>query len=333
MEAKEAALSRMPDDATFENTNIKKDQADSPDSGHKEMSSDSLAYNLSQPETNLWYAPMSKLTGANDSSASSSARNSTSSSTNNHPVVTSKQSSSSFTSSFDHQFSPRPLNTTGVNVHGQEFHLQMKTVSSASSGFGTKASTGKSTDKANTTKKIITPAPSQDATGNRLDLNMKEGTPKLNPPPKITKRASSRSPSFLTEVSTSPDSSNNNYSSRSSSTSETSINGEKRHSRDSARFSATDENLNRESKELNTLPRVAKDAVSKETADRNMNNLSHSPNTKNSLISAAPDSTTKLHLSFSDEENTENSEDSGVPPQPQTLDSMTFDEFEALSSS
>ena len=72
----------------------------------------------------------------------------------------------------------------------------------------------------------------------------------------------------------------------------------------------------------------------------NMNNLSHSPSSRQSqnsnntgtFISPA-DSTTKLRLSFSDEENTENSEDSGVPQQANNgLDSMTFEEFDALGS-
>ena len=73
----------------------------------------------------------------------------------------------------------------------------------------------------------------------------------------------------------------------------------------------------------------------------NMNNLSHSPGSKqqtqnpshkDSYISQA-DSTTKLRLSFSDEENTENSEDSGVPQQTTNgLDTMTFEEFDALGS-
>ncbi|XP_041480993.1 uncharacterized protein LOC121428447 [Lytechinus variegatus] len=43
---------------------------------------------------------------------------------------------------------------------------------------------------------------------------------------------------------------------------------------------------------------------------------------------AIPD--TKLHISFSDDENTENSEDSGVPRPPRALESMTFEEIESL---
>lgn len=346
-EATQTALSSIPDQAMFENANTKTDQTESPDSGHKEMSSDSLAYNLSQPETNTWYAPMSKLSG---STAVGSSERSAANNSNISSGSSSQQNTSSFIS-FEHhtpkalaqfgahheQFSQRPLNTTGVNVHGQEFHLQLKTSISSSSPFTTRVSQSnpaRSTTETSYTKTIITPAPSQDATGNKIELNVTDlVTPKLNPPPKISaKRNASRSPSFLSDSTTSPDSSNNNYSSQSSSTSENSLNGEKRHSRDSSRLSATDENLNKECKELNTLPRITKDPASKDTADRNMNNLSLSPKTKNTLITSS-DSTTKLHLSFSDEENTENSEDSGVPPQPQTLDSMTFDEFEALASS
>ena len=52
-----------------------------------------------------------------------------------------------------------------------------------------------------------------------------------------------------------------------------------------------------------------------------------SPQTPQSDL-AIPD--TKLHISFSDDENTENSEDSGVPRPPRALESMTFDEIEGM---
>ncbi|XP_072018102.1 carboxyl-terminal PDZ ligand of neuronal nitric oxide synthase protein-like isoform X2 [Amphiura filiformis] len=41
---------------------------------------------------------------------------------------------------------------------------------------------------------------------------------------------------------------------------------------------------------------------------------------------------TRLHISFSDDENTENSEDSGVPRPPRALESMNFDEIDSYSS-
>ncbi|XP_038047449.1 carboxyl-terminal PDZ ligand of neuronal nitric oxide synthase protein-like [Patiria miniata] len=41
---------------------------------------------------------------------------------------------------------------------------------------------------------------------------------------------------------------------------------------------------------------------------------------------------TKLHISFSDDENTENSEDSGVPRPPRALESLNFDELEVLET-
>ena len=41
---------------------------------------------------------------------------------------------------------------------------------------------------------------------------------------------------------------------------------------------------------------------------------------------------TRLHISFSDDENTENSEDSGVPRPPRALESMNFDELDSYSS-
>ncbi|XP_022099190.1 uncharacterized protein LOC110983868 isoform X2 [Acanthaster planci] len=41
---------------------------------------------------------------------------------------------------------------------------------------------------------------------------------------------------------------------------------------------------------------------------------------------------TKLHISFSDDENTENSEDSGVPRPPRALEALNFDELEVLET-
>ena len=99
---------------------------------------------------------------------------------------------------------------------------------------------------------------------------------------------------------------------------------------------------------MTTAAPAAKNSISLPDADgnlvaksrekeRNQNNLSNTRNNnqapadKASFIVQA-DSTNKLQLSFSDEENTETLEDSGVPKPPRRLDSMTFDEFEALST-
>ncbi len=317
-------LTHIPDQAMFENTNIKTEQPQSPDSGHKEMSSDSLSYNLSQPDSNAWYTPMSKLDA---SDINRDNVNNIAMSPNNNsfqPPVARLQES-------NNNFSPR-RQTGAFNIHGKEFNLQLRSkpgvLREGAAAHDANNNPGQNPNKQTT--KIITPAPSLDATGNRLDLNV---TPKINPPPKI-KRNSSRSPQNTEAVT--PDSGNANCSSQSSTTSENSLSSsEKRSSRDSAKLS--DDSMSRsESKELNTtsLTNSLPTKITCDLKDKNVNNLSHTPK-KRPLSSASlspTNSTSKLQLSFSDEENTENSEDSGIPLQPQRLDSMTFDEFDALSS-
>ena len=64
-------------------------------------------------------------------------------------------------------------------------------------------------------------------------------------------------------------------------------------------------------------------------------NKSDAMSTSESMSPIQPDISipdTRLHISFSDDENTENSEDSGVPRPPRALESMNFDEIENLSS-
>ena len=158
---------------------------------------------------------------------------------------------------------------------------------------------------------------SQDATGNHV-------TPRLEPPPKVNKRHSRisvTSPSNLDVLS--PDSNGNSRGSLSSTTSSNSLDarsGDKR----LKTFKPV------ELKELNTLPKPNKDMK------KNKQNLTHNVNLNGKIpviSQASSDSTTKLRLSFSDEENTENSEDSGVAQsEAKRLDAMTFDEFEALAS-
>lgn len=305
----------IPDHAMFENTNIKTEQTESPDSGHKEMSSDSLSFNLSQPEANAWYTPMSRLDGG----AGDSHNNNAPVSPNNNNI----QTAASRLQEKNNNFSPR-RSGPAFNIHGKEFNLQLR---SRSPAHDANNNPGQNQNK-QPAKKIITPLPNLDATGNRLDLNC---TPKIDPPPKI-KRHSSRSPQTTEAVT--PDSGNANCSSQSSTTSENSLSGsDKRISRDSSKLS--DGFMSRSnSKELNTitsnsLPR--KNAL--DLKDKNVNNLSHTSSKRPHPDNISPaNSNSKLHLSFSDEENTENSEDSGVPLQPRRLDSMTFDEFDALSS-
>ena len=263
-------IGNIPEQALFENTNTQAESTDSPDSGHKEMSSDSLSYNLTQLETSSWYritSPESSRQGTTISSLQSSERDTS-------------------VKSFDSQ------------------------------------------------TKIITPVPHQDASGNPLELNL---TPRIEPPPKVTRRSpkspSAKSPSdFDSSASASKRNSVNSncssHSHRSGSTTSDPTAATTKHRENS---------LNLENKQMNnssTKPPTELSVVS-------INDLSMSP--ANKKVNSKPDpkqqqqqqqqqDNSKLHISFSDDENTENSEDSGVPKQPLRLDSMTFDEFDALST-
>ncbi|XP_077986687.1 carboxyl-terminal PDZ ligand of neuronal nitric oxide synthase protein-like isoform X1 [Glandiceps talaboti] len=85
------------------------------------------------------------------------------------------------------------------------------------------------------------------------------------------------------------------------------------------------------------------------TFDENDFNIKSSHDTKSDLLdlcaassnlstplSQSPKKTklsdTRLHISFSDDENTENSEDSGIPRQAQIVDAANFEDFDNLSS-
>ena len=371
----------------YENTNTRLRaglQQESPDSGHREMSSDSLTFNLSDNNGNN-----------NIGSVRNSFRNTSVSSPQNSAGVNANNSwyapvTNRATYNINGPLHPKALTTSGINVHGQEFSLQMRTNHSAnrlqkSPNNNTTVSPGnpfspkKEARSPSAEAQIITPVPEMDASGNRLDLNV---APKIDPPPKVLKRNPSRGGSIgQGDLLVSPDSSRT-MSSQSSTTSDNSLN-DKRSSRDSSK-TGEDPNANLaslasptlsskgdigstpmavspnhntnpfqqqhhhnlipENKKLNTsvssketlhIRKMTPSAVNEN--EQNMNNLSE-VSTANpigsqtgSYISAA-DSTTKLRLSFSDEENTENSEDSGVPAHANGLDTMTFEEFAALSS-
>lgn len=136
------------DQVLYEN-NIQSAIADSPDSGHREMSSDSLSNNLCQPEgttNDSWYTPMkSKLCGLNQDAETDGQQ------TANRRDLT------------------LPLRNNNNNAN--PFSLL--------------------DSNANTTTSVITPLPMIDATGNRLDLNVAH-PPRLDPPPRVLRKRSSR---------------------------------------------------------------------------------------------------------------------------------------------
>jgi len=193
--------------------------------------------------------------------------------------------------------------------------------------------------------KIITPLPMQDASGNRLDLNV---APKLEPPPKF-KRRSPHSHAHVTSPEYHSSDSSNSFSS-----SDTSF-SDKRSSRDSAKlpadFNGNDDkamNAPLNSTALSSAPintsapfnstisttshstTIFNTSTVTQEDRENMNNLNQENKNANTCISPS-DSTTKLRLSFSDEENT-NSEDSGIPRQSRTLDPFSIDELDTLNT-
>ncbi|CAH1785446.1 unnamed protein product, partial [Owenia fusiformis] len=173
-------LQASAENATFENTNIKSDYTESPDSGHKEMSSDSLSYSMSQSDTNGgsnsqgWYTPSSRITGQGGVGAGGD---------------------SLFYQSYTYH--TPVVNSSGDRVLGGPKYGQTPTHSDPSQrdtqGYGKRLSTDGEKKALNTNnggvdngQKIIVPCPSQDASGNRLNLNL---TPKINPPPPNSRRS------------------------------------------------------------------------------------------------------------------------------------------------
>ena len=306
----------------IQNNNFKKDHTESPDSGHKEMSSDSLAGQEGQrgqqgQDHGEWYNSASRLCNGDPQMRRSYG-------TNNRPDfnLPLKQNNPFSPMSDESSSSSHMLNAANNNPASSD------TYSDWSSG---------SSRHDNQEKTIITPLPSQDATGNRIELNT---TPKLEPPPKVVKRNSRLSNTLSGNFDImSPDSNGNGAGSISSTASSSSLNSDKRSSRDSNRMSqeipmTTFKPPTLENKQLNTLPKPNK-GLDKNSQNLKNVNVNGNVNGNSPLITSQTqaDSTTKLRLSFSDEENTENSEDSGVPQQePKRLDSMTFDEFEALAT-
>ena len=303
-------LNHIPEQAMFENTNIKQEHTDSPDSGHREMSSDSLSYNLNQNDliSSAWYTPMSKMgmTGF----------------------------------------------VSGATGSGQ----QSNPFTSPDSGVGEPLVPGQDTPTRRVTPVHHAKPIGEACTPKRLELNV---TPRIDPPPRV--KRSSRSPNTSSDT-LNPDSTTQSSSSQSSShsstTSENSLTGsDKRNSRDSIKLE--DAIVKPENKELNTSMNMSLNsshnntfnsspnttfnstlnanlpaACAKAGGATGTNNLNQNSNSncKQQNFASQENGATKLHISISDDENTGNSEDSGIPKQPRRLDSMTFDEFEALGS-
>lgn len=265
----------------FENTRTDFYSTESPDSGHKEMSSDSLSYNFSQSDTNSWYCPktisvLSQMSGYQGNSFSTS--------------------------------------TNPFSSHDLSNNLE---------------SPSKPQDEK---VKVIVPCPMQDASGNRLELNV---TPKIDPPPKVN-RPTSRSASRTFQGAdlnsssydnTQHDNSVKNYNNRNSTTSENSSGS-----------------LDQDLKEVETCFMNEDDVNGNESKQLNNSNnktmyFSMEDSTESTIkdLSAHSDSSVKLHISLSEDDIMEKADDKdtedNLPSMPPALDSLMFADFEALTAS
>lgn len=284
-------LPDIPDEGLFENVNTKTEQTDSPDSGHKEMSSDSLSVSMTQSESSTtasWYNPSGPVSPNNNSGSTNPPR--------------SRSVDNKDFSSLNNNLSRPP----SYNVHGEQFKLTMRpgnknqnTNSDSNNNPGSRV--GKDTDLKTTKLSFHTRSSS-----NLQDVSV---TPKLDPPPKVTNRSPLRDPLSPDSVMTTSTSTTS-----SSSTSECSL-ADKRSSSDSSKSTVDCPAKRLSIQERNSLNTLGSGLPAK----------THKP------IIPLSGNSSKMQLSFSDEDNT-NSEDSGVPKPPKRLDSMTFDEFDPLNS-
>lgn len=146
--------SKPNDNSLFHNTDCKPELRGSPDSGHKEMSSGSLALG-SGDLIDGWFSTAEKTKTGNF---------------NDRKIL-------DVVPGLGSANAVRPITISGPSANGMTINNL----------FSENRSARKSGDPQNEHTKIITPIPAQDASGNRLELNI---APKLDPPPKITRNSS-----------------------------------------------------------------------------------------------------------------------------------------------
>jgi hypothetical protein len=275
-------MTAIPEQTMFENSNIKAETTDSPDSGHKEMSSDSLAFSCNQQDNtnttkNEDFGPWHRMSNGHEFFLD-----------NNNP--------------FSMAPIPRASETRRDSPRKSQF-------------------------------KVITPLPLQDASGNRLDLNV---TPRLDPPPKFKReRSSSRSPKTTADHITDTNY-RNSYHSTSSQESQSPFYRckypvQRSESHPGDRVDGDHEVIMRNHSN-NTIGSTS--SSSSGSTSRTINNLSHSPNNGNQFIMPQTDTLkAKLRISFSDDENGNTStEDNSIARDQQRRSATYLDELAAASS-
>lgn len=150
-----SGLSKPNDSSLFHNTDCKPELKGSPDSGHKEMSSGSLALG-SGDLIDGWFSPTEKTKTGNF---------------NDRKILDTVPGLSTTNA-------VRPVTISGPSANGMTINNLFSENRSVHFGAG---------DHRNEQIKIITPIPAQDASGNRLELNI---APKLDPPPKVNRNSS-----------------------------------------------------------------------------------------------------------------------------------------------
>ncbi|XP_023932421.1 carboxyl-terminal PDZ ligand of neuronal nitric oxide synthase protein-like [Lingula anatina] len=285
----------VPENGLFENRKTDVAYTDSPDSGHREMSSDSLMYNFSQADANAWHRKQQN-TPANQ---------------NKNPFLMNNSS--------------RVNNNNNVYQPNSQHRDQVKVVD------------GKA--------KVIVPCPMQDASGNRLDLNL---TPKLEPPPKYS-RQSPRSSATQESLKVGDNQQEASY--RNSTTSENSS-GSSDHvgGRDDSAMEISPlsdiELVDADPTELKELNSNSGHVTSIEKQrylynsiqEAELNDLTYSPSFKTGTSNNTYNSADKQHtMTLSEEElennNMKNKSDRRSTDAGRRLDSLTLEEFEALSTS
>ena len=260
-------LSAVHEHSLFENTILKGDHTESPDSGHKEMSSDSLSDNNSQ-----WYTPMSRyLSGGSVMSSTPKRPNF------NLPLK---------------KMQPDP-----TNPFSDVSTIEMANLSQVDADKDATFSSQNAT--------IITPLSQQDATGNKLELGV---APRIDPPPKVKRNSSRHSGAFSSsDVAFSPDSNGN-----SKSNSANNLVGST--ARQSLSSTLLSDKTDKSKQPVKANNKVLNGPLSEKVPElqKNVNNLNQDVNSNVEVVKKTPlimqnsaDSTTKVRLSFSDEDNSE----------------------------
>lgn len=179
-------LNAVPENALFENTKTEQD-TDSPDSGHKEMSSDSLSCNLTNNSDSKGWQYESfcrhSQSGNNYSNTIASGANTTNGlrPTELHPNHNVAHQNHQQKTCNNNNVNNNNNNNANIN-----HNLNNNNNNNNNNNINPFSRNSMVSPKRRDDIKIITPVPAQDASGNRLELKLGIA-PKIDPPPKYTR--------------------------------------------------------------------------------------------------------------------------------------------------